>query len=407
MTFRLSSALGLLSALLATSAVSAQTTQSPTITQAITPSASALAARRALLDRAQAASQANRHAEALDLAEQAARIELTPSLRMFLAQERAATGAFSAAMEMAETCVREATHNATLERRDNILTECRRVARASQAHVALVTINAPGGLRSDAVLRLGTRPISASELGVPIPVDEGALELTVTAGTIEPMRQTLRLAGGSMQTLTVPERFAPEATTTQSASTSGTQTQNNATTTNANVTASNSVTTQSTNNNASTNTTPPNGTTIDPRSPPGFLSRVGAGPFVTLGIGATGVIVGAMAWIIRDGQFAAAMCHPDGAAIRCDTPSAAEAFANPGPGAPDPYTPHAISIGAFVVGGVALVAGTAWLVVANGRRVDERASWGSPRTQGPTVRQWAVLPTVTEPVQGIVLAGTF
>jgi hypothetical protein len=144
------------------------------------PTPAAVAARALLIEQAERAAAAGDHRGALDLAERAGRVEITPSLRMFVAQEQLATGAFAAAMSSAILCARDAARDPQLPYRDNVLTRCRDVAQRARASVALVTLRSPPageGLR----VTLDDRPVTAELLDVPLPLDPGAHAVTVGA----------------------------------------------------------------------------------------------------------------------------------------------------------------------------------------------------------------------------------
>jgi len=139
-----------------------------------------VAARALLIEQAERAAAAGDHRAALDLAERAGRVEMTPSLRMFIAQEQLATGAAAAAMSSAILCARDASRDAQLPYRDNVLTRCRDVAQRARASVALVTLRSPpaaDGLR----VALDGRSVAPELLDVPQPVDPGAHTVAVRA----------------------------------------------------------------------------------------------------------------------------------------------------------------------------------------------------------------------------------
>src|SRR5690349_3172205 len=70
--------------------------------------AAAIAARRSLIEQAQQARRAGDHVRALDLAERATQISMSPSLRLFIAQEQTALGRLADAFGNADLCGREA-----------------------------------------------------------------------------------------------------------------------------------------------------------------------------------------------------------------------------------------------------------------------------------------------------------
>ncbi|MEI8256154.1 MAG: hypothetical protein WCJ30_10835, partial [Deltaproteobacteria bacterium] len=102
-----------------------------------------VAARRNLLEQAQAARVAGDHARALDLANRAGRLQMSTSLRMFLAEEQQAVGQFSGALGTAELCVREAERDPALRNRDAILARCNELRAALRPRVGFVTVTVP------------------------------------------------------------------------------------------------------------------------------------------------------------------------------------------------------------------------------------------------------------------------
>lgn len=85
------------------------------------------AQRRERIAQATAARNAGDHARALTLATQAAQIRMSVSLRLMIAEEHAALGGEAhtgEAFRMAEACVREATADATVPQREQVLRDC-------------------------------------------------------------------------------------------------------------------------------------------------------------------------------------------------------------------------------------------------------------------------------------------
>lgn len=139
-----------------------------------------VAARALLIEQAEQAAAAGDHRAALDLAERAGRVEMTTSLRMFIAQEQLATGAAAAAMSSAILCARDASRDAQLPYRDNVLTRCRDVAQRARAAVALVTLRSPPAADGLHVV-LDGRPVAPELLDVPQPLDPGPHAVAVSA----------------------------------------------------------------------------------------------------------------------------------------------------------------------------------------------------------------------------------
>ncbi len=333
----------------------AQTAPSPPI------SGAQLVARRTLLERAQAASRARDYAQALSLAQQAGNIEMTPSLRMFLAQQQQELGHHADAMESAEYCVREATHNQALERREIILGECRRLSAVSQRQVVLVTITVSPRHHQSLAIRVGTRAVRESEYNIPIVLDPGRYEIVATSPG-QPIHEEIAVgAPGTTITVNIPSRFEvsqPQVTNPVTTAVTGVETG----TTNTSV------------NNHQNGPIATNTPLVQPgivHPAPGLLARVGAGPWVLIGTGVAGFVTAGAFFVLRNGQFST--CRPVGEMIVCDTDEAARQWMSGAAGSPDPYTFNTLTNVSLAVGGVALLGGAIWFAV-NAARSPERST---------------------------------
>ncbi len=346
----------------------------------------AMVARRALVERAQEAARAGNHEQALSLAENAGRIEMSPSLRLFIAQERVALGRHASAMEAAELCVREASRAPTLERRDQIIAACRQILNTSQRNVVLLTLTVPAARRGGFALRVDGRAISDAELALPVALDAGTHVVEVTANGADTHRETLRGAPGETLTFTVPSRFAPDpitnaGTATGAATGTGTATgtatgagTGQATGTGAGTgaasatghgtashTNSSGTGNSSTNSNGNGRSTPT--PTPTPPPPDGFFARVGAGPFVIGGIGVVGFALSGVFAVVAANELTRAGCRVAGNEILCRTPEQAAAFMSNAPGSPDPYTPTTIAQISAIGGAVLVTGAVVWMAV--------------------------------------------
>jgi hypothetical protein len=334
----------------------------------------AMVARRALVERAQEASRAGNHEQAASLAESAGRIEMSPSLRLFIAQERVSLGRHASAMEAAELCVREASRSPALVRREQIITACRLILNTSQRHVVLLTLTMPAARRAGFVLRVDGRALSEVELNLPVALDAGTHVVEAGATDAELHRESLRGAPGETLAFTVPARFAADAATT-SATSSATA---GAATTGA--TAGGATTgTAHTNSTGAANQGASSGATVGgeqghevpdpPAAPPpeGFFARVGAGPFVVGGAGVALLAVSGALAAVAQGELSRAGCRVRGNEILCNTPEQASAFAANAPGTPDPYTPTTAAQISVIAGAALVVGAGIWLGVAASR----------------------------------------
>lgn len=87
-------------------------------------------ARATLLAESVTARSSGDHARALDLAQRAGAIRMTPSLRQFVAEELQALGRLPEALAAARTCVRDAEIDVTARQREGVLTDCRALVAA-------------------------------------------------------------------------------------------------------------------------------------------------------------------------------------------------------------------------------------------------------------------------------------
>lgn len=280
----------------------------------------AAAARRALIADAAAAAQAGDHARAIELAARAAALRATPSLRYFLAREHLAAGHPVDALALAGECASGARADREVHNREALVARCEAVAAEAERGVARLTVQvptpAPEGLRVTVAGGVLAPPLYA----VAVPVVPGPIEVTASAPGREPFRATITLAAGARESLAVtlaqpPPPPAPPA--------------------------------------------PPRPEAIVPTSlpaPPPRPPRTpgGAGPWVLVGAGALGVVVGGVLGAVSiDAHGSRDAACPS--ATGCDGDAAVRFDAR--------YRDAALGANvAFVVGGVSLAAGLTWLV---------------------------------------------
>lgn len=137
-------------------------------------------ARRQLLVEADAARNSGDHARALDRAQRAGQIRMTPSVRLLIAQESEALLAQPGhdenvliALTAAESCVAEATSSLTLDRRDDILRGCRNVAERMRPRIARVQVGVPVPSPADVRVRVNGVEVPRALWGVDYPVLPG------------------------------------------------------------------------------------------------------------------------------------------------------------------------------------------------------------------------------------------
>lgn len=284
------------------------------------------AARRALIADAAAASQAGDHARAIELAARAAALRATPSLRYFLAREHLAVGHPVEALALAGECASGARADREVHNREALVARCEAVAAEAERGVARLTVQvptpAPEGLR----VTVGGSVLAPPLYAVAVPVVPGPTEVTASAPGRDPFRATITLAAGARETLAVTLAEPPSPPTPPTPPTPG-----------AIVTAS--------------LPTPPR--PQPPRTPGG------AGPWILVGVGALGVVVGGVFGAVSiDAHDSRDAACPS--ATRCDGDAAERLDAR--------YRDASLGANvAFVVGGVSLAAGLTWWLVARTR----------------------------------------
>lgn len=121
--------------------------------------------RASLLAQAQRARTQGNHSLALYFAEQAGRLQMTSSVRRFIAEEQRALDRPADALTSAERCVREADAEPPSENHGLVLTGCQEMVRALRPTLAQLSIAVIDALPAEAQIELDDQPI-----------DRGALE---------------------------------------------------------------------------------------------------------------------------------------------------------------------------------------------------------------------------------------
>ncbi|MFO0607242.1 MAG: hypothetical protein U0324_29030 [Polyangiales bacterium] len=164
------------------------------------------ATRRDLIEQARAARTANDHPRALDLAARAGQIEMSPSLRRFIAEEQEAAGRVAEALNSAELCVREAG-----AARDGAahVEACRAVAGRVQPRVGRVTVTPPSPPPPGLRVRVAGNEVPAAVWGVPVIVTPGAVVVEAEAPSFRAFRREVTVAVAGSQTVAVALEAAP------------------------------------------------------------------------------------------------------------------------------------------------------------------------------------------------------
>lgn len=96
--------------------------------------------RRTLIHDAETASRRGDHARAAELASRAGRLRMTPSLRLFLAEENAETGDWVRVFTHATLCRSEGVADANLPDRRRLLTHCARLEERAAPQVGFLVL---------------------------------------------------------------------------------------------------------------------------------------------------------------------------------------------------------------------------------------------------------------------------
>ncbi len=169
-----------------------------------------LANRRRLLDQAFEASTRGNHSDALQFAEQAGQIQMSPSIRMFLAQQheelsRSPEGGdhLVEAATQADACVREATEQVTLNRRVEIMRSCAEVFDRLNPRVARVRLQVPRPTPAGMRLRVNDRDILERDWNNPVAVLPGEVVVDVTTPANGSFHRALTLTAGRIESVAV------------------------------------------------------------------------------------------------------------------------------------------------------------------------------------------------------------
>ena len=286
---------------------------------AFAQSATDMAARGDLLRQAQAASTAGDHARALDLGQRAAEIQWTPSVRLFVAQEQRQVGQLAAGLGNAELCEREANDDTQLANREIIHQTCRDLAAAIRPTVGHVVVHVPEPTPAGLEVHVGATVLNSAFYGQGYVVDPGSVHIAASVAGSAPFNTDVTVAAGQTQDVTV--AFA--ASSVPPAATSGSL-----------------------------------AGTASPTTGPGIA------PFIVAGAGVLVFASSGIYYALQ--QQALSHCTAAGpGAVTCSSRDASDA-----------QTWNLLTNGAFVAGGVIVLAGVAWYAIAKltSRHSDVHAS---------------------------------
>ncbi len=139
-----------------------------------------LGTRRVLLEQAEAARTGGNHMQALDAAQRAGRIQMTPSVRLFIAEELEALGRIAAAYGSADTCVVETERDTAARNRDAILQRCRTLRDGLRARIGYVRLVVPQALREGLQLSVDGQPVNEALWGVQSVATPGTVVVVAT-----------------------------------------------------------------------------------------------------------------------------------------------------------------------------------------------------------------------------------
>jgi hypothetical protein len=261
----------------------------PTVSAAQSNAVSAqdAAVRRQLISDAQRAAAAGNHEQAFNLAERASQIEMTPSLRLFLAQEANVLRRFVVAIGHADLCLREVGAMPTLNNRQRIVDGCTSAQTAANAAIGRVLLRVPSPAPAGTTVTINGNTVNPATWGVAMPVDPGTLRVVARANGMETFELELNVASGQEQPVNVVFRPVARATATNTTNTTGTNTAANsgASTTTASTRSSSTTTNASSGSNETTNVMVEAERT--PVNPP---PRSNVGPYVLIGVGSVAAI---------------------------------------------------------------------------------------------------------------------
>ncbi len=170
-------------------------------------------ARRQLVERAISARDANQHAQALDLFQQAGQIQMRPGLRMSIAQEQQALGNAIEACEGATACVTEAQADLTGAGNATALQGCAALVATTCATLGHVRLRLPATVPEGLRLTVQGRAVDRSSEDV-ITVSPGMVAVTAVAGRQMLFEENVAVQRGETHDVTVRLDAAPQVAAT-------------------------------------------------------------------------------------------------------------------------------------------------------------------------------------------------
>lgn len=169
--------------------------------------------RQSLITEAERANKAEDHSTALTLAAQAGQIRMTPSLRLFIAQEQIEVGQLANSFYNAEVCVFEVTQDKALKHRKEILRTCKDLMADIQKSAARIILSLPNPVPPQARVLIGSLEVEESLYGRPYFVSPGLVRIEASAPGYLPYQHELEVEAKEEVTLMV--SLPPEPSTLQ------------------------------------------------------------------------------------------------------------------------------------------------------------------------------------------------
>lgn len=162
-----------------------------------------IATRRLLLDQASAQRAAGNHSQALALALRAGEVRMTPSVRLFIAQEELSLGDPAGALGHAEQCVVDVERDRRVPNRTPLLSTCRELSQVARAQVGFVLLRAPDPVPEGLRVTVRSAPLRAALLGVPFVVSPGLVEISASAEGRAAFSVSRRIERGEVADITL------------------------------------------------------------------------------------------------------------------------------------------------------------------------------------------------------------
>jgi hypothetical protein len=139
-------------------------------------------------------SQAGEHARALELAERAASVEMTPEIRAVIVRERVALGQWARVVVEAQRCMREAGPPASPRNHPSIVAACREALAQATPHTGTLRVTIEGEVPSDVSIFVAGQETHRALLGAPLGVEAGAVHVEVRASGHHPVDERVTVA---------------------------------------------------------------------------------------------------------------------------------------------------------------------------------------------------------------------